>query len=113
MNQPMEFQRVLVLSTAHLPQWIAEGLDGMSGGQVSEEVADKLAGVSFDRLEYGYLVYVSYSGSDGRRRDDDGLDAQHPEEMRPAMKLARAHDCDYIRYDSDGPKIAGLQVWDW
>lgn len=91
----LEIHRTLVLSTSHLPHWIAMGMEPDVGGKFEDFEC------RYDKVEYGYLVYVC-----GEVQD-------FPGEMLHAVHLARANDCRYIRYDCDGPVVESLPKWEW
>lgn len=87
-GEKLEINKELVLSTAHLPKDLAEGMD-----------SDCTTPFAYDRVENGYLVYV------GSQR--------YPEELAQAIALAQFNECKWIRYDADGPRLQSLPVWDW
>lgn len=84
---------MLDLSTAHLPQELAEDLSGY-------------AGVTAHELPYGWLLYVpeQQAGGDG---------AEPPAEVLAICRFARAHGCAYVLLDRDAETVADLPTWDW
>ncbi len=94
----IEIHQVLVLSTGHLPRWAAEGMENTP--MRSSPADERLRGLSFDNLTYGYLVYVGGAG-----------DQNVPEELAPAWTFAHKHDIEWIKFD--GPEVEGLPTWEW
>lgn len=46
-------------------------------------------------------------------QEDGGIDNGIPEDLHPIIRHAHAHGCHYILFDSDGPTIDGLPVYEW
>lgn len=89
-NDPC-FQIVLDLSTAHMPE------SDPDWGSLRVAVH-----------EYGAVVFVL--------SDREDLDFEHedePEWIRPAMALARKHDCLLVNFDRDGEVCEDLPTWEW
>lgn len=84
----LEINRELVLSTAHLPKYLAEAMDK------SEEL-----GFAYDKGECHYRIHVP-SG-------------EFPDEMVRPVFTAKAVACKWLVYDCDGPIVPGLQKWEW
>ena len=84
------FQVVLDLSTAHMP--------GPEPEWGSLRVAVH---------EYGAVVFVHGSGEEWT--DTEG----EPKWIRPAMALARKHDCLLVNFDRDGEVCEDLPTWEW
>ena len=111
MGQP-EISPMLFLSTAHLRKETAEAMDLVRVSRQEEEgqrhhvlpEGHPLQLVSFDCIEYGYLVWVT---------DDEGLLKSMPEEIAAAIRFAKQHGCRYIKFDCDVERIDELPSWDW
>ena len=111
----VEIQRVLVLSTAHLPHEAAQAMDAFEGLRDDDsypdgptlEQADMLAYVSFDRVRYGYMVWVGESA--------DACDniSDWPPAILAAARVAWDNNCTFIRFGYDGLEVDGLGGWDW
>lgn len=91
----LEIARSLVISTAHVPQVLAQRMDD-----------GKPIGTPYDNLGYGWRVYVP---SESEPFDDDCAAAA----LRPLMTLARENDCRWIVFDSDGDQIEGFETFEW
>ena len=90
MTDDLEFGKYIVLSTSHIP----------------EDTADRLTWDGSTSDEYGWWLYVPEENND----ENDGPDYMA---LNPLFDLARKHGCFYIRLDSDGPVVAGLEVYSW
>lgn len=108
MTPKLEIQKTLVLSTNHLPKWMADAMDAIDANRLyvtPEGREEAMDDVSFDVVEYGYRVHVS--------EDPEIWDPQ-PVEIRAAMKLANANGCTWIMFDRDGFIYDTLlPVYDW
>jgi hypothetical protein len=116
-----EIRKSMVLSTAHIPQELAEAMDMVGidmalqrlsnsnrsscSGFASAEQEEMLVNVSFDSINYGYSVWVP------SHRDDN--DAHAPPALKPVYDLARKLGCNYIVFDCDASKYDDLPIWDW
>jgi hypothetical protein len=92
-------RRFLDLSTSHLPQkfFLPDGPDLTAAYPTG----------------HGLLLWVPddpESYVDPEADDDDG-DAMI--EIITIRRYARAHGCDYILLDADGPECADLPTWRW
>ena len=90
-----EINKELVLSTAHMPEWLTKEFDEY------ETEEGSLLEISFDPLPYGYRVYTGYDTFD------------YPKELIAPIKLALSLGCKWLVFDSDGPVVEGLQQWEW
>ncbi len=96
-----EIRKLLVLSTAHLPQ---PHLDADLGGPVDTS----LWGAAVITLtEHGAFLWVP---DEPLESSGDGLT---PQLVLDIQVFARANGCDYVMFDADGPKVAALQLFDW
>lgn len=89
-----EIQRVLTLSTAHLSQDVALAMD-------EEEPQDWI----YDKLHWGYLVFVPEPGVGFARKIPDCLSA--------AVQKAQEFGCTHVRFDRDAETLDGLPTFDW
>jgi hypothetical protein len=91
----LEIQKVLVLSTGHLPQEVMEDLGEGSALTQKYLIAP---------YEYGAFVWVPTDWS-----STDFL----PKELRDALDFAGIRYCQWVRFDSDGPRVDDLPYWEW
>lgn len=97
MTEALEFGKYIVLSTCHIPEGLNEVLS--SDGTTQDE--------------YGYWIYVPLDNyGEDEYGCDDGEDENY-EFLNPLFDLARRCECHYIRLDSDGPIVDGLEVYSW
>jgi hypothetical protein len=80
----MEIERLLALSTAHLPEHVLN-------------VPDTLAYPN----EYGGFFWVD---------NDEG---SHLPELEAVLAFARQHDITWLKFDRDAPEIEELPTWNW
>lgn len=92
----LEIRRMLVLSTAHLPEHLING-----------PAPD---GVVRHDFEYGCLLWVPDSP---RAESAENEDAPIPEEILHVQLYARKHGCDYVMFDQDGDTVGELRTWEW
>jgi hypothetical protein len=78
------FEKVLALSTAHMPNTDPD-----------------FGGLRTAAFEYGVVVWVSEPG--------DGV----PEWITPAMSLAYKSECTLVLFDRDCNEDPDLPTWDW
>ena len=90
-----EIERVLVLSTAHLPERL--GSEGLSS----------VEGVAADKLHYGWLVWVADEA------DMDDVPAEDRAVLSAIFDFAREHGVDRIRFDCDTDMFPGLRTFEW
>ena len=95
--------RMLTLSTAHIAKETAQMMDQMYDGKVIPG-GHPVSYLCFDAVEYGYLVWANA---------DDETIKRYPQEIAEAVRLAKANDCTYIRYDCDALTVEGLPTYDW
>ena len=86
-NSGPHIEKVLALSTAHIPN--------------ADPDLGKFGGLRAASFEYGFVVWVSEPG--------DGV----PEWITPAMKLAYDNGCTLILFDRDCNEDPDLPTWDW
>ena len=89
------FQVVLDLNTSHMP-----GFDP-DWGRLRVAVH-----------EHGFIVFVEGTGDTSEAATYEWL-RREPEWIRPAMALARKHDCLLVNFDRDGEVCEGLPTWEW
>lgn len=99
-----EIQKMLVVSTRHLPPALAES-SGPWGEQVL--VIDK---------DQGFFVYVP--SQEALDNDFDGMPwhKAHKQvnlDVLRIMRMARIHECSWILFDVDGPTYRVLPTWNW
>ncbi len=101
-------RRVLDVSTSHLPEHLGSDVEaGLNGCQLA---------VCY-RLDYGWLMWVPSDPEDSAYStlgEPDDPDWDDDERIVLAIhKFARALDCDYVLFDSDGLTVDGLPTWEW
>ena len=79
------------LSTAHISKATAEAMDNDSSDW------------AFDKLYYGYLVWVEQFKENN----------QIPEDLKTALAYANNRGCDYLYLDCDGSVVLGLPTFNW
>jgi hypothetical protein len=91
-----EIHKTLILSTGHVTRETAKLLEG---GNVSGHMADWST--------YGWVIWA--------KADNHGGPQHHaiPDDLQHTLDFARALDCEYLRLDSDGPRIDFLPYWEW
>jgi len=87
-----EIAKVLVLSTAHLPETVDKALTAN---------VEAYPEISCDRITWGYLVWVRESG----------YAAGEPWDT--LFAYANNLHCQWIKFDCDGPVMPDLPSWDW
>lgn len=97
----LEFQSVLVLSTAHLNITTLGEINRWENSKPwdSSHWIEKLR---IAEHHYGFLIFV---------RDDD-IHADTPECLANCIRFAAALNVQWINFDCDGSKAPGLQVYD-
>lgn len=92
-TSPISIRRFLDATLRHLPpENQRQVLDLDDGGLFS----------SWPQPEYGAFVYVP---------EEAILLADLPDSVQRLFAMARAHRCDYILFDVDGPEIAGFDLY--
>lgn len=86
----LEITKMLTISTAHISEETNQLL-------LDEEVDVTCFGLD----EYGWLI-LSY-----------GPEENLPEDLAACLKFADDHGCAWLRLDSDGMIVDGLEVFDW
>lgn len=94
----MQIGRHLVLSTAHVRVEIARLL----GEWAKLPAADQPLAIA--STQYGWFVAT---------REPLDRTANVPLEIGSVLAFGRAHDCDYILFDCDGPEEASLPIYPW
>lgn len=96
----LEIDRVLVLSTAHLPESVATGI---------EPRMDRVASMTG---EYGWLVYVGNEAFEPEYLElNDLLEAK--EVLLKLCEFARKQKCDYLLFDRDGDTVGEFPTFEW
>lgn len=104
MTDKMQIDNMLVLSTNHIPWRTSRALDVSTEGGKIEGDGDMPATITW--ASYGWMVWA-----------DSGF--QYTEasrthaELQRVIEFAISHGCQWIRFDIDGPEIAGLPTFDW
>lgn len=90
-------RKFLDLSTGHLHQHVMNGpLNSFDGVIAYEDEDGAWLWVPTDELEQHVVDYPEV-----------------PPEVVVIWRHAIELDCDYVRFDRDGPKDSALPTWDW
>lgn len=96
----IEIAKMLILSTSHIPEKHARAMD--AGAPFPDDTrGDDL---SYDRVEYGYLVWVN---------EDRALASKLPQPWPDLFALAKKYGCRWIKLDCDGPVVPDYPTWEW
>lgn len=90
----MERMEAIVISTAHVPQDVAEMLDNTP--------VEKWP-VSGFKGPYGWIIYA---------HDEDVADDIHPALMK-VFSWARREGFSWVRFDGDANHVSCLPAWEW
>ncbi len=87
----LEIDRTLVCSTSHL---------SMEDVQALFDETTHL--VVYEMGQYGYMIWTS------------SIEEKiHSDNLESLLKLARKHNCEWIRFDRDADVIEGLRTFEW
>ena len=78
-----------IVSTAHLTKETADAM----------EKGEELEGVAYDKLPYGYRVYL--------------INETAPEGSEAICKAAAKQGCRWLEFDCDGPTVPGFPTYYW
>jgi len=81
-------------STAHLPPDLLEGIDTVENLIVR-------------KFQYGWWLWVPDDVAE-QLADYEGI----PDAIVALWRFARAHECDWVLLDADGPEVDGLPTYD-
>ncbi len=84
MNNEDNFEKVLVLSTAHMPNSKPDFGD-----------------VRHEEHEHGFILFVA------------NFEPSIPRWFRPILSEALKNKCSFINFDADAPTYDDLKTWDW
>lgn len=107
LRAPNFTQKVLVVSTCHVPEKTNEALSTME--------SHGLCFLSTDEIEFGHLIYVT----DDKvilRESVDGCEKCGHTELGKLIALAAANGFNLLRLDRDGailPEILGFATFNW
>jgi hypothetical protein len=97
-----EIRKMQVISTKHISKETADWL---------ESIDFRVEGPSGGPNSYGWVLYAHEEPiSLGRPGEPNG---ELPADLFACMTAARRNGCDFIKLDSDGPHVDGLESWDW
>jgi hypothetical protein len=92
-----EIQKILVISTGHLPHSTMQALDG-----TEPVLPDQLPlHASYD---YGVFVWCD---------TDNGWNTERFPELKAVIDYAAKLDCQWVRFDRDADYVSGLPRWSW
>lgn len=101
MKTKPETLKLLVCTTAHLPIWLAERLDGQF---------DCPEGVVYDNVTHGWLIrYWPRKGSTERRELWDEI----PQALRDVLEAAEKASCLMVLFDNDAKPLDGIKTYEW
>lgn len=95
-------QKMLELSTCHIPKHTSEAL-GSQGTEGVPALWNEISYVHY--LEYGWIIFCSSEAP-------DGWDLQHPE-LANLIKIAHDLGASYLKLDCDALTAQGLPTFDW
>lgn len=104
-------QRILCLSTAHVPEETSHAL--FDDEDFSEETIHDI--LSIDPLEHGWLIWISSDKNIGEANEQT-VDEHGHAELAALLKLARENGFTYLKLDSDGPTLPaelGFPTFEW
>jgi hypothetical protein len=94
-----EFNKVLVLSTGHMPADTMRMLGGLEPWWTDPDMP------MHANYVWGTFVWCDSDNGNGWRD-------KYPELAR-VLDFALARGCQWVRFDSDGPLIEELPQWEW
>lgn len=98
MSRFTESCTICVVSTAHLPEELAQYMDA-DASQVFD--TGPYGRLIYDKTAYGYRIWTNMDNAD------------IPPAIRHIVIQARHEGHKWIEFDSDGEKIRGFRKWDW
>ena len=98
MQENLEIQKVLVVSTAHITY--ADNID----------LSHNPCGLIIDKTDYSFLIYV---GKESICDYDQSKNEKISNELRKLIQLAQDNNCDYLKIDRDGPIYSNIKTFDW
>jgi hypothetical protein len=104
----LEIDRVLVLSTSHIPKELGVAGSGVVPGGARMDDLAQMTG------EYGWQIWAGNEDlvpSIGNGPDDE--DAAALEVLQNVLTFARRRGCRYVRFDADADEIAALPTFEW
>jgi len=94
MNSGVE--KVLVLSTAHMPGTMPDFGDSLTRWQAHN---------------YGYILFVPIDSA-SHQQVLESLD-ETCDWLKPILQMAFNLGCSHINFDQESDQIDGLETWDW
>ena len=94
-------ERTLLVSTAHVTEATRLSLDGLSPDD---------AHVSFMAWEYGWSIPTWQIDDDVAEQESLDL---IPAEVLAILRFARAHDFQWVRFDSDADALQPFPTFEW
>lgn len=102
MIDQISIRKVLVISTAHVPQYVARWLDEQGEFAANHEPESQWPDLHIAVHKYGWTVFVE---------DEPSLII--PAELNAVIDMAREMGANYVELDAEGDKIDGLPTWEW
>ena len=88
MTHNLEIARMLTVSTGHIKTIdILNDLEATEATMISDD---------------GIILYIG-----------DCTWKKFTPELEQFVKLCRENDCDYLRFDCDGPEVKGITIYTW
>lgn len=97
----MQIDKMLTISTAHIPKHTAEALGGLSDhleAKLHEDV------MYTPWCDYGWVFWAS--------QETGMFEDEHPE-LAAVLRFAHNYGCDFVRLDCDANPIEALPTFDW
>lgn len=98
MNKQEHIMNMLIISTAHIPEWLAQQF--INGNAPVECVLDTGYGWILNRVAIEAAVNERPEGT-------------VPDCLKEIAALALANHCSWINLDRDWPEIDELKTWEW
>lgn len=94
-------------------QAITQKMLDVSTEHMTEHDANTMAEssvIQYELDQYGWLVWVA---DESWTSDDGPYAGDRSAAFRKVIDFARAAECDYVRFDRDGPRYDHLESFDW
>ena len=106
MSPKYEFQKTLVVSTAHISSTDNTALS-VEGVSKKWDVPILIV----DSFRYGFNIHIDLDKDEPKV--EDGPNWPYSDALKKLIQLARSLDCDYLKLDRDGETYDGLETFDW
>jgi len=97
----MQIDKMLTISTAHIPKHTADALGGLPDHQNAKLYPEV---VYTPWMGYGWVFIAG--------QDTGLLEDEHPE-LAAVLRFAHNYGCDFVRLDCDANPIEALPTFEW